>query len=85
MFSIFLTKKAEKQLKKFPLQIEKRILKKIYNLRNDPFHNVKRLQGKNFWRLRIEDYRAILDIIIKDKKIIVLRIEHRKNNNLFKS
>ncbi len=79
MYSIFLTKKAEKQLNKFLPHIEKRILKKIYELRNDPFRNTKRLQGNNLWRLRIEDYRVILDIIIKDKKIIVLRINHRKN------
>tara|TARA_Y100000034_G_scaffold58043_1_gene70834 strand:- start:39 stop:290 length:252 start_codon:yes stop_codon:yes gene_type:complete len=79
MYVISYTAKSKKYLSKLPENIRNRIIKKVNCLKPDPFRNVKRLQGKNFWRLRIEDYRAVLDIIIKDKKIIVLRIDHRKN------
>ncbi|MCD6467139.1 MAG: type II toxin-antitoxin system RelE/ParE family toxin, partial [Methanomicrobia archaeon] len=31
-----------------------------------------------FWKLRIEDYRAIYEIKVKEKKVIILFIGHRK-------
>ena len=78
MYSIYLTTKSKKELNKLPLHIKRRILKKIYSLSGNPFPHVKRLQGSNLWRLRINDYRAVLDILIKRNQIIVLRIGHRK-------
>ena len=55
------------------------ILKKIYELRDNPFRYLKRLQGEKLWRLRIMDYRAVVEVIISMNKIIVVRIGHRKN------
>jgi mRNA-degrading endonuclease RelE of RelBE toxin-antitoxin system len=37
------------------------------------------LQGEKLWRLRIGDYRAIIDVIVSNNKIIIVRIGHRKN------
>ena len=55
------------------------ILNKIYSIRDNPFRYVKRLQGEKLWRLRIGDYRAIVDIIISMSRIIVVRIGHRQS------
>lgn len=55
------------------------ILRKIYSLRENPFRFLKRLQGNKLWRLRIADYRAVVDVIVSLEKIIVVRIGHRKN------
>lgn len=80
MYSIYLTAKSKKELNKLPLHIKRRILKKISSLSENPFPHIKRLQGGNLWRLRINDYRAVLDILIKRNQIIVLRIVHRRRN-----
>ena len=79
MYSVELTAKAQKFLRKLPSSESEIILRKIYSIRENPFAHLKRLQGNAFWRLRINDYRAIIDLIVSGKKIIVIRIGHRKN------
>ena len=79
MYSIQIEKNAESFLKKLPKNDAEIILKKIYSMRENPFRFLKRLQGNNLWRLRVGDFRAIVDIIISMNKIIVLRIGKRAN------
>jgi mRNA interferase RelE/StbE len=79
MFSIDITKKANKFLDKLKNKEREIILNKINSIRDNPFRFIKRLEGTQLWRLRIQDYRAILDIIISGNKIIVLRIGNRKD------
>ena len=79
MYSIYFTEKSRKFLKKLPKKEVQTIVKKVYSIKHNPFPYVNKLQGKKLWRLRITDYRAVLDIAVTEKKIIVLRIGHRKN------
>ncbi len=79
MYSIQIEKNAEEFLKKLQKKDAEVILNKIYLLRENPFRYLKRLQGEKLWRLRVGDYRAIVDVIISMNKIIVIRIGHRKN------
>jgi len=79
MYSIQIEKNAEEFLKKLQKEDAKIILNKIYSIRDNPFRYLKRLQGEKLWRLRVVDYRVIVDVIISMNKIIVLRIGHRKN------
>ncbi|MEK6897726.1 MAG: type II toxin-antitoxin system RelE/ParE family toxin [Nanoarchaeota archaeon] len=79
MYSIQIEENAEKFLKKLNSKDRYSILDKIYSIRDNPFRFLKRLHGEKLWRLRIADYRAIVDVIISANKIIVLRIGHRKN------
>ncbi|MBU1604222.1 MAG: type II toxin-antitoxin system RelE/ParE family toxin [Nanoarchaeota archaeon] len=58
---------------------QEKILRKINSIREKPFRHLKKLQGSKLWRLRIDNYRVILDIIISGRKIIVIRIGYRKN------
>ena len=79
MYSIQIEKNAEDFLKKLNKKDLGMILNKIYSIRANPFRFLKRLQGGKLWRLRIADYRAVVDVIVSGKKIIVLRIGHRRN------
>jgi len=79
MFQIELTETSKNFLKKLQKKDAGIILKKIYSIKENPYRFLKRLQGEKLWRLRIGDYRAIVDIIISMNKIIVIRIGHRKN------
>lgn len=79
MYSIDLTKKAERFLKKISKTDSEIILKKIYSIREAPFQYVKRLEGSKLWRLRVMDYRVIVDILISGRRIVILRIGPRKN------
>ena len=79
MYSIQIEKNAEDFLKKLDKKDAELILNKIYAIRDNPFRFLKRLRGEKLWRLRIADYRAIVDVIVSMNQIVVLRIGHRKN------
>jgi mRNA interferase RelE/StbE len=79
MYLIQIENNAENFLKKLQKSDRNIILNKIYSIRDNPFRYLKRLQGEKLWRLRIGDYRVIVDVIISNNKIIVLKIGHRKN------
>ncbi len=79
MFSIEFTKEAQKFFDKLEDKEALIIAKKINDLRDNPFRFLKRLQGSKLWRLRVGDYRAIVDVIISANKIIIVRIGKRCN------
>jgi len=78
MYQIELTESSKKFLRKLNKKDAEIILNKIYSMRDNPFRFLKRLQGEKLWRLRIGDYRAVVDVIISINKMIVVRIGHRK-------
>ena len=77
MYGILFSDKAKKQLEKLPRNVQEIILNKVYSIRNEPLRFLKKLEGSNLWRLRIMDYRAIIDVIVTESKIIVLTIDKR--------
>ncbi|HNZ52319.1 MAG: Plasmid stabilization system protein [Candidatus Diapherotrites archaeon ADurb.Bin253] len=79
MYILEISKSAKEFLEKLEQRDREIILNKIYSIKENPFRFLKRLQGDKLWRLRIGDFRAIVDVIISMNKIIVLRIGHRKN------
>ncbi|MEM4259429.1 MAG: type II toxin-antitoxin system RelE/ParE family toxin [Candidatus Pacearchaeota archaeon] len=79
MFQIEITATAKQFLKKLQRGDAETIIRKIYSIRDNPFRFLKRLQGEKLWRLRIADYKAIVDVVISMNKIIIVRIGHRKN------
>ncbi len=78
MFSIIILPKAKKQLLKLEIKIIEVILKKIYSIKDNPLHYIERLKDVPSWKLRIGDYRVILSINTRDKKIFIEKIGHRK-------
>ena len=74
---IFLHPKAKKYLDDQDKAIKEKIKNKIKELKENPERG-KRLKYTEFWKLRIEDYRAIYEIKVKEKKVIILFIGHRK-------
>ncbi len=79
MYTLEVSKSAKKFLQELEKKDSEMILGKIYSITENPFRFLKRLQGDKLWRLRIANYRAIVDVLISANKIIVLRIGHRKN------
>ena len=76
-YSIELTDKAKDALVRLSKTDQQQILKKIYTLKESPHSNLKKLKGTKLWRLRVGKFRAIIDVIVKGNRIIVLRIGKR--------
>lgn len=70
---------AEKQLKKLDKPVQERILNALERIRIRPYDFVKKLVGYPYYRLRVGDYRLILDIKNDNLIIIVLEVGHRRS------
>ena len=77
MYEIIISEKAFRQLSKLEKPIQTHILKALERIRIRPEAYVKKLVGDPGYRLRVGDYRIILDI--NKNKLLVLKVGHRKN------
>lgn len=79
MYEIIVSDKAKKQLSKLPKEIIDRIGNALERIKIRPHSFVLRLVGSPYYRIRVGDYRIILDIINDKLVIMVLEVGHRKN------
>ena len=80
-YKVFLTRTAEKQLKRLPAEAQRKIAAVVVSLEIDPrpYGSIK-LSGQDYsYRIRVGDYRIIYDIIDKEVTVTVLKIGHRKD------
>ena len=76
--NIIWDEKASKKLYKLEPIISRRIVKKVGELKENPYtKDIIKLKGEEGFRLRVGDYRII--IAIEKDTILVLKIGHRKN------
>ncbi len=80
-YKIAFASAAMRQLRKLPTDDQKRILRAIKSLEDDPRPaGVKKLQGADaLWRIRIAEYRVVYEIQGPKLIVLVLRIAHRKD------
>ena len=70
---------ALKQLSKLDKEIGQRIIATLERIRTRPDAYVKKLVGDEGYRLRVGNYRVIVDLDREKLIILVLRIGHRRN------
>ena len=78
-FQIILPKSVQKELDRLPDEIANRILARLAGLEINPRPaEVKKLKGRDAWRVRVGDYRVIYEIHDRVLQIIVITIGHRR-------
>ena len=78
-YQIFFTDIAKKHLKRLEKGDQERIIKSLERIRIRPEAHVTKLVGDSGYKLRVGDYRIILEIEKEKLIILVLIIGHRKN------
>jgi len=78
-YEIVLSDRAFRQLKKLDRNIQERIVSALERIRVRPEDHSTKLIGDPGYKLRVGDYRVILDIDKNILKILVIKIGHRKN------
>ena len=78
VFNVLLHPKTAKELEKIEDTTKTRIVERLRDLKDNPEKIGKILRHSNFWRLRVEDYRAIYEIDRTKGQVVVLFIGHRK-------
>ena len=77
-FEIIWSASAIKDIKKIQRAVAKRIFDAITRLKEEPYHNTIKLANSPYYRLRVGDYRIILDIQKKQLRILIIKVGHRK-------
>ena len=78
-YEIIFSDKAFRQLGKLERSLQERIIAVLERVRIRPEAYVTKLVGDPGYKLRVGDYRVIMDIDNKRLKILVLKVGHRKN------
>ena len=76
---LFLTTKADKQLRNLPTKMYDLLIARIESLGTDPFPSQsKKFTGREGFRLRVGDYRILYIVDVKKKELTILSVAHRK-------
>jgi len=77
-FEIRWDKKALEFLRKLDRSTSKRIVQKVDGMKSDPRRYLEPLKEIGGYKLRVGDYRVIIDVHWDTKTIFVLLVGHRK-------
>ena len=79
MYEIIFSNKAKKQLFKLEKNIQERIIAALERIRIRPESYITKLVGDPGFKLRVGDYRVIMDIDNNNLLILVIKIGHRRD------
>ena len=79
MYELIFTAKAEKQLRKFPKEVQIRILQALKRIRIRPESYLTKLVGDSSYKFRVGDYRLFIDILCNRLVLLVLKVGYRRN------
>lgn len=79
MYKIIFSSKAGKQLFKLEKNIQERIISVLERIRIRPETYITKLVGDPGYKLRVGDYRVIMDIDNNNLHILVIKVGHRRD------
>jgi mRNA interferase RelE/StbE len=78
-YQVIILKSVRKELDRLPDDVASRILARLAGLETNPRPpDVKKLKGRDAWRIRVGDYRVIYEIHDRVLQIIVITVGHRR-------
>jgi mRNA interferase RelE/StbE len=79
MYNLTFEKRALEDLNKLDKDIKERIWNKLQQCKENPFRFLEHLEEIEGFKLRVGDYRIIVDVDNSSKIIKILKLGHRKN------
>ena len=79
MYELKFTDTSKRQFSKLEKTTQQRILLALERIRIRPNYFVKKLVSNPYYRLRVGDYRIILDIKRNEMAIMIIEVGHRRN------
>lgn len=77
--TVILVKSAQKQFRALPQETQARVSPALLALEHNPRPAaVKKLKGRDAWRIRVGDYRVIYDVHDRVLQVLVITIGHRR-------
>jgi len=80
LYELTFKRRARRNVARLPESVYGRMIQAIDELAENPRpRNSRKLRGKEGWRIRIGDYRAIYEIDDEAREVLVLDIGHRRD------
>ena len=79
LYEIVFSQKAKKQLFKLERSIQERIISALERIRIRPESYITKLVGDPGYKLRVGDYRVIMDLDKSKLLVLAIKIGYRKN------
>lgn len=77
VYNVEFSAKAKLFIKKLQNDVSDRLIKKFKSIQLDPFRHIEHYSEKGLYKMRVGDYRALIDIDAKRKLIFVRVIDKR--------
>ncbi len=78
-YTVRLKPRAERDLDQLPLDVARRIWRRILALEGEPRPlGISKLEGSDAYRIRIGDYRVVYLISNSNRLVEVVRVAHRR-------
>ena len=78
-YSVEWNPKVRKFLHKLQKDVSERIVLKVKEVKEEPFRYLEHYEGDDYYKLRVGDYRMLIDVDFKNKVLFVQVIGHRGN------
>ena len=76
-YRVILPKSVHKELNRLAAEVRQRILERLAGLETNPRPaDVKKLKGRDAWRVRSGDYRVIYEIHDRELQVTVITVGH---------
>ncbi len=82
VWQVIWSEKSVKQLEKLDKKNAQKIYDSVLDCTENPFRVVMRLTNSRFYRLRVGNYRVILDL--QQSKMIIFVVETDQRGNIYK-
>ena len=77
-FAVMLHPRVDRFIDKLERSVAERIRKKLRLLQDEPFRFLEHHEGADVFKLRIGDYRALIDVDSTKRIVYVRHLDHRR-------
>ncbi len=77
-YTVAWTHRAARMLEHLPREVQSRIVDQVESIADEPFAHVRKVEGSPYHRLRVGQYRVVMQITASHLTIYVVRVAPRE-------
>jgi mRNA interferase RelE/StbE len=77
-YTVVLTDTARRDLERLDRSVARRVVAALEALRDDPLRKLGRLVNSPLYRLRVGDWRIIVEVDEREVRVLVIKVAHRR-------
>jgi mRNA interferase RelE/StbE len=78
-YTVIVSDGAQRDLERLDRSVARRIVARLEELREDPLRKLGRLVNSPLYRLRVGDWRVIVDVDEREVRVLVIKVAHRRS------